>query len=129
MVEALRRDMDCESLLDCVHGLKELDQTCFTELVTREEPLSVDELAAAVDRERSTTYRSVQRLLDAGLVDKQQVNYDDGSYYHVYTPTDPEDIATDMQRALNDWYAKMGQLIQEFEEKYADTDEQVRVKG
>lgn len=23
-----------------------------------------------------------------------------------------------MQRMLNDWYAKMGQLIQEFEEKY-----------
>jgi predicted transcriptional regulator len=23
-----------------------------------------------------------------------------------------------MQRMLNDWYAKMGQLIQEFEDKY-----------
>jgi predicted transcriptional regulator len=23
-----------------------------------------------------------------------------------------------MQRMLNDWYAKMGQLIREFEEKY-----------
>jgi predicted transcriptional regulator len=25
-----------------------------------------------------------------------------------------------MQRMLNDWYAKMGQLIQEFEDKYQD---------
>ncbi|MBB6090960.1 putative transcriptional regulator [Halobacterium salinarum] len=27
-----------------------------------------------------------------------------------------------MQRLLNDWYAKMGQLIQEFETKYDRTD-------
>jgi predicted transcriptional regulator len=25
-----------------------------------------------------------------------------------------------MQRMLNDWYAKMGQLIQEFRDKYDD---------
>jgi predicted transcriptional regulator len=31
-----------------------------------------------------------------------------------------------MQRMLNDWYAKMGQLIQEFEDKYEHAaDEQV----
>ena len=27
-----------------------------------------------------------------------------------------------MQRMLNDWYAKMGQLIQEFEDKYDETE-------
>lgn len=36
---------------------------------------------------------------------------------------DPERIATNMQRTLNDWYAKMGQLIQEFEGKYDHVDE------
>jgi predicted transcriptional regulator len=52
------------------------------------------------------------------LIQKEQVNYDQGGYYHVYKPTDPSEIANDMQRLLNDWYAKMGQLIQEFESKY-----------
>lgn len=27
-----------------------------------------------------------------------------------------------MQRMLNDWYAKMGQLIQEFEDKYREAE-------
>jgi predicted transcriptional regulator len=27
-----------------------------------------------------------------------------------------------MQRMLNDWYAKMGQLIQEFENKYEESE-------
>ena len=81
MSEQLRRDMACEGLLECFHGLKELDKECFRVLVGAEDPLTVDEIADAVDRERSTAYRAVQRL-------------------------------------LNDWYAKMGQRIREFEATY-----------
>jgi predicted transcriptional regulator len=117
--------MACEGLLECFHGLKELDKECFRALVDAEEALTVDEIAEAVDRERSTAYRAVQRLLQTGFIEKNQVNYDQGGYYHVYSPTDPSQIADDMQRMLNDWYAKMGQLIQEFENKYEQTDASV----
>ncbi|MFT4881473.1 MAG: putative transcriptional regulator [Salinirussus sp.] len=118
MSEQLQRDMVCEGLLECFHGLKQLDRDCFETLVRADNPLTVDEVADRVDRERSTAYRAIQRLLQAGFIQKDQVNYDQGGYYHVYRPTDPSKIADDMQRLLNDWYAKMGQLIQEFERKY-----------
>jgi predicted transcriptional regulator len=120
MSEQLQQDMECEGLLECFHGLKQLDRECFQALVDAAEPLTVDEIAEAVDRERSTAYRSVQRLLQTGFIQKEQVNYDQGGYYHVYFPTDSEKITDDMQRMLNDWYAKMGQLIQEFENKYEE---------
>ncbi|MFW6003352.1 MAG: helix-turn-helix domain-containing protein [Halanaeroarchaeum sp.] len=118
MSEYLSRDMQCEGLLECMHGLKTLDKEVFKSLTNAEEPLTVDEIAERVDRERSTAYRAVQRLLSAGFITKEQVNYEQGGYYHVYTPTDPDAIAEDMQRLLNDWYAKMGQLISEFRTKY-----------
>ncbi|SHG94160.1 Predicted transcriptional regulator [Halobaculum gomorrense] len=118
MSEQLQRDMECEGLLECFHGLKQLDKDCFQALVSADSPLTIDEIAARVDRERSTAYRAVQRLLSAGFIQKEQINYDQGGYYHVYSPTDPSQIADDMQRMLNDWYAKMGQLIGEFETKY-----------
>ena len=118
MAEMLRQDMQCEGLLSCLHGLKPLDEECFRALAGSDEPLTVDELATRVDRERSTAYRSVKRLLDTGLVRKEQVNYDQGGYYHVYEPADPDEVADDMQRLLNDWYAEVGQLIQEFRRRY-----------
>ena len=118
LAEHLQKDMKCEGLLECIHGLKDLDRACFQVLVDGEEPLTIDEVAERVDRERSTAYRSIQRLLQAGFVQKEQVNYEQGGYYHVYRPTDPDEVADDMQRMLNDWYAKMGQLLQEFREKY-----------
>ncbi|ELY39213.1 helix-turn-helix domain-containing protein [Natronorubrum tibetense] len=123
MSEQLQQDMECEGLLECIHGLKQLDKDCFRVMVESEEPLTIDEVADRVDRERSTAYRSIQRLLQSGFIQKEQINYDQGGYYHVYHPTDPNQIANDMQRMLNDWYAKMGQLIQEFEDKYEHVDD------
>ncbi|QZP39424.1 helix-turn-helix domain-containing protein [Halobaculum magnesiiphilum] len=123
MSEQLRRDMECEGLLECFHGLKELDKDCFQALVSADSQLTIDEIAERVDRERSTAYRSVQRLLNAGFIQKDQINYDQGGYYHVYSPRDPSQIADDMQRMLNDWYAKMGQLIGEFETKYEQSEQ------
>jgi len=118
MSEYLKQDMECDGLLECIHGLKALDKEIFLLLTEQSEPITVDEIAETVDRERSTAYRSVQRLINSGFVQKEQVNYEQGGYYHVFRPTDPDEIADDMQRMLNDWYAKMGQLISEFRTEY-----------
>ena len=79
--------------------------------------LTVDDIADRLGCERSTAYRSISRLLEAGVVTQQQVNYDHGGYYYVYRPRAPEHVAHDIQRLLNDWYATVGQLIQEFEDR------------
>ncbi|EMA55971.1 MULTISPECIES: helix-turn-helix domain-containing protein [Halococcus] len=123
MAEYLRADMECEGLLECFHGLTDLDRDCFEVVVSHDAALTVDEIAEEVDRERSTVYRSLQRLLQAGFVQKEQVNYEQGGYYHVFRPTDPDVVADEMQRMLNDWYAKMGQLIGEFRTKYEPSDQ------
>jgi predicted transcriptional regulator len=120
MVDQLDSDFDCEHLLSCFHDLTALDRECFRVLVESEEPLSVDELTERLDRERSTVYRSVGRLVDAGIVQEFQRNYDQGGYYHVYRLADPDALADEFQGILNDWYAKMGGLIDEFRDEYAD---------
>jgi predicted transcriptional regulator len=119
----LQQDMVCEGLLECFHGLKALDRNVFQALVVSDDPLTVDEIANRVERERSTAYRSVQRLLETGLIEQKQVNYENGGYYHVYRATDADEIADEMQRLLNDWYAQMGQLIAEFRETYEEPSE------
>jgi predicted transcriptional regulator len=120
MAAYLQQDMECEGLLECFHDLKRIDKEVFQLLNETDEPLTVDEIADEIDRERSTAYRSVQRLMQAGFLQKEQINYDQGGYYHVYRPRDADEVAQEMQRTLNDWYAKVGQLIDEFSEKYAD---------
>jgi predicted transcriptional regulator len=122
MSEMLEQDLQCENLLDCFHGLRDLDRDVFRLLINANQPLTVDELADAIDRERTTAYRALQRLDEAGIVLTEQRSFESGSYYHVFSPADPDKIADAMQRLLNDWYAMMGHLIGEFREKYADQD-------
>lgn len=122
MTELLRSELECESLLECFHGLSELDRAVFRLLVAAADPMTVAEVAAEIDRERTTAYRSVRRLRGAGIVDREQVGQEGGSYHHVVSPRGADEIASEMQRTLNDFYAKMGQLIAEFREKYDTVD-------
>jgi predicted transcriptional regulator len=120
MNEQLQQDMTCEGLLGCFHGLTELDRRIFGVLVDAETALTIDRVAEEVDRERSTAYRSVQRLVESGFVQKEQINYEQGGYYHVFRPADADRKADEMQRLLNEWYAQMGQLVQAFRDQYGD---------
>ena len=129
MHDYLDQDMQCEGLLECFYGLKELDRRVFGVLASSDARLTIDQIAEEVDRERSTAYRSVQRLMEAGFVRKEQVNYDHGGYYYVFEPVDADEVADDLQRMLNDWYAKMGQLIGEFKDKYEDAAAQAAVEN
>ena len=74
----------------------------------------------ATDELRDERLRK-ERDRDDGFVRREQVNYDDGGYHHVFEPVDADEAADDMQRLLDDWYAKMGQLIREFRTTYDET--------
>lgn len=78
---------------------------------------TIGEIADEVDRERWTVYRPLQRLLQADSFRKNRSTTNRG-YNHVVQPTDPDIVADELQRILNDRYAKMDQLIQEFRSKY-----------
>ena len=113
----LERDLGCLDLLECIHGLNERDQAVFRTLQRADEGLTVDDVADRLDCERSTAHRSISRLVEAEVVVQRQVNYDHGGYYYVYRPRTPEEVADEMRRLLTSWYATVGQLIQEFEDR------------
>jgi len=122
MRECLTHDIGDDGLLTCLYGLNSLDHDIFAELTTRSEPLTIDTIAEVVDRDRSTVYESVQRLVASGLVRKRQVNYEGGSYCHVYRPAETDRVVADMCCLLNEWYAKVWALIAECEETYGGSD-------
>lgn len=62
--------------------------------------------------------RSVQRLLQAELIDRERITYDQASYCHVYYPIDPQTVASETRRTLNDWYSRMERLIRRFKHEY-----------
>jgi len=124
IAEYLQRDLECVDLLECFHGLNGRDTAVFRALNDVDGGLTVDAVADRVGCERSTAYRSISRLAEADLVTSEQVNYDHGGYYHVYRTRSSREMADDMQRLLNDWYAQVGRLVGEFDDRYGESREE-----
>mgnify|MGYP000026359722 CR=1 FL=1 len=116
--ERLQRELQCIDLLVYFYGLNDRDVSVFLLLDEADRELTVDEVTEQLGCERSTAYRSISRLLEADVVVQNQVNYETGGYYHVYRARENDELADEMQRLLNDWYANAGQLIQEFKNTY-----------
>ncbi|ELZ03421.1 helix-turn-helix domain-containing protein [Natrialba asiatica] len=116
----LQNEREWEDLLDCIFGLNKLDRGVFRLLAESSEPLTVDHIAEFIEKERTTAYRSVKRLEEAGVAVQEQESCPKGGYHHVYRASDPDEIADELQRMLNQWYAETGQLIQEFRDAYAE---------
>lgn len=119
IADYMGKEMECEELLECITGSSDLDKEIYF-TVLENGSLDIDQIAEKVDRERSTAYRSVQRLEENGFLEKEKVSQEGGGYRHLYTTVNPEKIAEEMQNKLNKWYAEMGQLIHEFQKKYSE---------
>jgi predicted transcriptional regulator len=82
--------------------------------------MKVDELSGYVKREKSTTYRSLQNLINHGLVFRETRIIENGGYYYTYHPNDPKRVYRDMKRYIDEWYAKMNDLLQEFQVNFLE---------
>jgi predicted transcriptional regulator len=60
-------------------------------LISRENgepPMTLEQISKAMDRDKSTTFRSLQKLVTLGLVVKESRTIKDGGYFHVYSAAD-----------------------------------------
>lgn len=116
--EFLEQTQSCEEVLDCFHGLNGLDKKVYDTVASADRPLTAEEIGEQVDRDRSTAYRSAQRLTDAGFVTRQQQTGSDGGYRYVYSQADTDTVADEMQEMVNDWQREMTKLIESFRQEY-----------
>lgn len=120
VIDMIQTELECEDVLFCLYNLTETDVQIFEILIEQGEPVEIDWIAGIVERDRGTVFRSLKRLRKYGLVDRSQVNYESGGYYHIYTARDPKTITNKMQKDLNQLYTGVDQLIKQFRDKYGD---------
>ncbi len=108
-----RRGASCSDLLTCLYNMKPVDLEVFYRVASRQ-PASLDEVAGAVDRDRSTVHRCLSKLVSAGLVYKQTKTLKDGGYYHVYSTADPATIKEHAQRRVEEISEGLHRLIESF---------------
>lgn len=102
----------CNDIIQCIFDLNELDTRVYKEL-QKTKDVRPQSLAKKLNKERSTVYRSLQKLTCAGLCTKKTKTIDSGGYYHTYACKKNTEIQKQLERCIDDWYKKMKTTIKE----------------
>lgn len=117
----MRRLLDAEEppfeeVMACVFGIH--GREVRTYLVLLDRPGStIEELAAALDRDRSNVNRALSRLFELDLAVRQRRLLDSGGYVYHYTATPLSETNARLHDALDRWVATVHDRIDAFEEQ------------
>ncbi|WP_254532369.1 helix-turn-helix domain-containing protein [Natrinema gelatinilyticum] len=103
-----------EEVMSCVFGIESHETRTY--LVLRDQPGStIDELAATLERDRSTVNRSLSTLHDRGLARRDRRLLDGGGYVYQYTAIVLPEAKALLHEALDAWTATVHDVIEEFD--------------
>lgn len=108
----------CHDLLMCLYELNALETAAYFALLRRERA-KMEDLAADLERERSTVYRAVQKLMNLDLAQRETITIRSGGYYFVYEPTPPAKVRELIEQRLAEFESAVRCGLDAFEEEVA----------
>ncbi|MFC4541056.1 helix-turn-helix domain-containing protein [Halosolutus amylolyticus] len=113
-----------EKVMSCVFGIE--DHETRTYLALRDRPGStIEELATALDRDRSTVNRALSTLHERGLVRRDRRLLDGGGYVYQYTAVALPEAKAALHQALDTWTGTVHDVIDEFDGRSAGAEADV----
>jgi predicted transcriptional regulator len=106
----------CDDVIQCIYNLNQLDLLVFNYLRTNG-CSRTDTIAKKLKKERSTVYRSLQRLTCCGLCIKKTKTIKQGGYYHVYQCAKSNTTKKQINKCIDEWYRTMKNTIKKLELK------------
>lgn len=113
-----RKGATCTDLLSCLYGLKPIEVDVFVE-VARKGTSTVDDVAAAVKRDRTTTHRCLSKLASAGLVYRRTSSLKGGGYYHAYSMVELETIKREAALRVKEVAESLQRLVDGFDRDFS----------
>jgi predicted transcriptional regulator len=98
-----------------LYDLSPLDLDLLFIMIKEAKPLTLEELSNEADRDKSTVFRSVQKLVSAGICIKETRTIREGGYYHVYSAVDMETFKAETEMRVKDLQKSLDRLMKKFE--------------
>lgn len=77
--------------------------------------MTLDELAKLVDRQKTTVFKSLQKLVALRLCNRAMATRKEGGYYYLYTAITIEELRVETEKRVKDLERSMNQLLRAFE--------------
>ena len=98
-----------------LYDLSPLELDLLFIMIKEAKQLTLEELSNKADRDRSTVFRSLQKLVSAGICIKETRTIKEGGYYHVYSAVDMETFKAETEMRVRDLQKSLDRLMKKFE--------------
>ena len=87
--------------------------------------MTLEQLARKVDRDKSTVFRSLQKLVGLGICVKETRTIKEGGYFHVYSAIDMKTFRMVTEQKVKELEATFHRLLRKFEDNIQDIVESI----
>jgi predicted transcriptional regulator len=99
-----------------LYDLSPLELDLLFILIKNKKPMTLEELAKKVDRDKSSVFRSLQKLVGLGICIKETKTLKEGGYYHAYSAIDIESFKIETEKRVKELEDSFHRLLRKFEE-------------
>lgn len=100
--------------LKCALDISCLDFEVYLALLNKN-PATIEEISDYVKRDKSTVYKSIQRLLERGLIERDYRILRSGGYRYLYKPIPFPEFKKIMIKSLETWGKKLMESLASIE--------------
>jgi predicted transcriptional regulator len=111
-----RLNATVKDLLIYLFDLAPLEIDLLFTLMKARKSLTVDDLAKKLSRDRTTIFRSVQKLVSVGICAKDTKTLKDGGYYHIYSAVDKETFKLAVEMKIKEVQQSFDRILKKYEE-------------
>ncbi len=105
-----------KDLFTYLYDLSPLELDLLLILNRINKPVTLDEISQEADRDRTTVFRSLQKLVKAGICNKETKTLKEGGYYHLYSPISIETFKMETQKRANELKDGLDRILKKFED-------------
>ena len=109
-----KKGATCTDLLTCLYNLKPADLEVL-QTVAKNPNATLDQIAATIQKDRSTTHRTLSKLVSINLITKQTKTLKSGGYYHTYSMLEPMLIKKHARERVKEITESLNSLIYNFD--------------
>ena len=120
-----RMNSTLRDLFIYLYDLSPLELDILFLLIKKDRPLTLEELVKEVDRDKSTAFRSLQKLVGLGICVKETRTIKEGGYFHVYSAIDMKTFRMVTEQKVKELEATFHRLLRKFEDNIQDIVESI----
>jgi predicted transcriptional regulator len=115
-LDALTRiNATAKDLLIYLFDLSPLDVDMLFLLMKTKKAMILEDMAKKLSRDKTTVFRSAQKLASAGLCVKETKTLKGGGYYHVYSAIDLQTFKQQTELRIKEVQMSFERIMQKFE--------------